>query len=165
MRTLAELTPEFARLDGVEGDLAAYEKALRNLVQRNHLPPTDQAGRVFLYDLPEAAAIRIAQIANDFGLSRAAIDPICRWMRDAYRGTFPPKPGLQPSNMSEAVRRVREGEAFAVTLTMDARRRYLVKPDWERPHRRKAPQEYPEIGGFAVPASQIIADLLPLFED
>lgn len=164
MRTLAELTPEFARLDGLSGDLAAYEKSLRNLTQRHHLPPTDQWGRIFLYGASGAAAIRIAQIAADFGLSRAALDPLCRWFTKPYL-YYPPKPGLQPTNAGEAVRRTKAGETFAITLTMGADRRYLVKADWRQEPRRKLTVQPVEIAGFAVPASTIISQLLPLFED
>ena len=174
MLTLTELSSHFACLDDIkEDDLPAYDKALRNLTQRHNLPVASQRGRVFLYSEGGAAAIRLAQIASEFELSRYAIGALTSFMASTHH--IPrPKPGLQPNMMEEAARRVRAGETFNVNLIMSADFQYRCEADWvKEPVNEKVDitlkqtgrDHAAELARFVLPASRLIADVCRAFED
>ncbi|MBB4120212.1 hypothetical protein [Martelella radicis] len=172
MFTLAEIIPVFASLDNVPAkDIARYEKALRNLVQRNHLPPSDQRGRVFMYDEGALSAIRLVQIANEFGLDRTAIDPLARWLAESGTRRRKVTGGwLGVTHSAEAVERVQNGEEFSVSLVLGADYRYCVEASWsldqpkservENSLRLAGLSNAPAIARFSLPASSIIVELL-----
>ncbi|MEI4473334.1 hypothetical protein [Frigidibacter sp. MR17.24] len=177
--TLAEIAAKFARMDGVEDDRhAPYEKALRNLVSRHFLPPTTQQGRVFLYDSAASLAIRLGQIASDFGLPRTSVDTLTRWLSaSGDRKLELPEGGLMGlSHAEEAIQRAKSGEAFNVHLIMRADRSVIVQQDWvsdravddQRNARMRAALKSlghdagPEIARFSLPASRIITEMLPV---
>ncbi|MFN3312578.1 MAG: hypothetical protein ACK46Q_03825 [Hyphomonas sp.] len=174
--TLAEIAARFARQDGVEDEHhAQFEKGLRNLVQRHFLPPTTQQGRIFLYDRAAAATIRLAQIASEFGIPRATIDTLTRWLSGSgeRREKLPSGGQMGVSHAAEAIQRLEAGEAFALHLIMTTDRTVFVRADWERDRPRseraenalrligKGPKA--EIARFTLPASELIAEILPLF--
>lgn len=177
MRTLTEISTHFAQLDMVQSDrLPQYDKALRHLTQRNHLPVADQRGRAFYYDEAGAAAIRIAQVANEAGLHRATMEVLTGYLSQTFKSeAFPPEPGLQPRIIDEAVRRTRAKEVFALQVVMTTDYRFRCNFDWPR----KKPSErirnaainagltqdsLPELSRLTLPASRLIADVLLAFE-
>lgn len=177
--TLAEIAAKFSRLDGIEDhDHAQYEKALRNLVQRQYLPMTTQQGRVFLYDNAAAVTIRLAQIAAEFGIPRASIDNLTRYLTNAGDRVKPVKGGHRGvSRAEEAIERVSSGEGFAIHVIMRADGTVVAKADWKSDRPADNPEDVsrvkealrlaglepkPEIARFSLPASRLIAEVLPL---
>lgn len=174
--TLAQIAALTARLDGIDDDQhTAYEKALRNLVQRHFLPPSTQQGRIFLYDRAAAVTIRLAQIAAEFGIPRTTIDTMTRWLsgsgdrRKHVAGGF-----MGVSRADEAIERVTAGETFAIHIIMRSDRAVIVKADWQaQPHNQKVEDallltgrdDQQEIARFSLPASELIAALLPLLKN
>ena len=170
MHTLTEITPVFAALDRVpEEGIPQYEKALRNLLQRHHLPPSDQRGRVFLYDHGAISAIRLVQIANTFGLDRLAIDPLARWLHASGERKRRVEGGwFGVSHCEEAVERSQAGEDFSISLICRSDYRFDVEADWhpgEPPSERVrqalesaglSRQAPPEIARFMLPAASLI---------
>lgn len=163
MRTLTEIADTFARLDSVASvDRAAYEKALRNLAQRHHLPPADIAGRVFIYDEAGATSIRLVQIAHAFDIGRMALESLTRFLADR-RG--------------EVMDRARAGETFNVAVLMGADGRFRTLANWSRlaedeagqARRQRAAQlagraHAAEVARFVLPASDIARAVLAAFE-
>lgn len=159
MYTLSKIAETFARLDAIAPeDRAAYEKGLRNLAQRNHLPPADVSGRVFLYDDAGAASIRMIQIAHAFGIGRMALEALTQFLA---------------GHRLEIMARVQGGETFNVAICMGADGRFRALSDWSRPaaddagreRRQRAAQmagraHAPEIARFTLPASEIARDVL-----
>lgn len=177
MHTLAEIAAKFARLDAVADDHhSQFEKGLRNLVQRHFLPPTTQQGRIFLYDKAAAVTIRLARIAAEFGLPRTTIETLSRWLSGS--GERKEKQGsgyLGVSRAAEAIQRVQAGETFAIHVIMRADRSVFVQADWtpDRPRNERIVQAAvaagvvntsPEIARFTLPASRLIAEILPLLD-
>ncbi|WP_108259131.1 hypothetical protein [Mangrovicoccus ximenensis] len=172
MNTLTEITRKFAALDGIEeGQHVQYEKSLRNLCQRNNLPPTEQRGRVFHYDQSAAVAIRLAQIANEFGVSRPVLQHLAYWLAETgERRTKVPGGWLGVSHAREAVERTKAGEEFAISVICGQDWRFRVEADWG-PKKVKDPElqaaiqaagraHAPEIARLTLPASEIIASVL-----
>lgn len=174
--TLAEIATRFARQDGIEDDHhAQFEKGLRNLVQRHYLPPTTQQGRIFLYDRSAAATIRLAQIASEFGIPRTSIEILTRWLSGSgqRQEKMPNGGAMGVSHAAEAIQRIEAGEVFALHIVMTTDRTVFVRADWERDRPRseraenalrligKGPKS--EIARFTLPASDLIAEILPLF--
>ncbi|AUM72925.1 hypothetical protein [Paracoccus jeotgali] len=178
--TLAEIAARLARHDDVEDEHhAQFEKGLRNLVQRHFLPPTTQQGRIFLYDRAAAATIRLAQIASEFGIPRASIDTLTRWLSGSgeRREKLPSGGQMGVSHAAEAIQRVEAGEEFALHIIMTTERTVFVRADWKSDREidpesqaradnalrliGKGPK--PEIARFSLPASELIAEILPLF--
>ena len=163
MRTLTEIADIFAHLDSVASvDRAAYEKGLRNLAQRNHLPPSDVSGRVFLYDEAGAASIRLVQIAHAFGIGRMALEALTQFLA-AHR--------------QEVRDRAQAGESFNVVVLMGADGRFRTLADWSRSAEDEAGQERrqraaqlagrahaAEVARFVLPASDIARAVLAAFE-
>lgn len=176
MHTLAEISAKFARIDGTEDkDHAAFEKSLRNLVQRNFLPMTTQQGRIFLYDNAAAVTIRLSQIAAEFGVSRASIENLSRWLSGSGERKEKQGSGWRGvSHAEEAIQRLEAGETFSIHIIMRADRSVIVKADWEPDHPRSERAENalrligqepkPEIARFSLPASALIAEILPLLK-
>ncbi|WP_112312477.1 hypothetical protein [Pseudogemmobacter bohemicus] len=175
--TLADIAAKFARLDAIEDDThAQFEKGLRNLVQRHFLPPTSQQGRVFLYDAAAAVTIRFAQIAAEFGLPRPTIDTLARWLSGSGERTKKQGSGFRGVLRSEeAIDRVEAGETFAVHIVMRADGSVTVKSDWQTDRGaddrvRNAALSAglvnvsPEVARFSLPASRLIAEILPLLK-
>lgn len=174
--TLAEIAAKFARIDSVEDEKhTAFEKGLRNLVQRHFLPPTTQQGRIFLYGHAATVTIRLAQIAAEFGIPRTTIDTLSRWLSNSGERKEAQGSGFRGvSRGEEAIQRVEAGESFAVHVVMRADRSVIVKADWERDHLRSERAENaarligqepkPEIARFSLPASALIAEILPLLK-
>lgn len=172
MRTLAELAVHFAQLDNVApNELTTFEKGLRNLTQHNFLPPNDQVGRIFKYDVDGAAAVRLVQVANDFGIKRASLSVLTRFLFDHGTANFGQKP---VSLIREAVDRAKAGESFSLSIIMGADRTYRCEVDWQKkPKSERVEQAFgsagrecsPELARFTLPMSAIILDLLPAFED
>lgn len=172
--TLAEIAARFACLDDVDdADHAAYEKALRNLVQRHFLPPTTQQGRVFLYDRAAAVTIRLAQIAAEFGLPRASIDTLSRWLSNSGERRVKVEGGyMGVSRAAEAIERVESGESFSIHVVMRADGSVRAEADWasDSPRSPRAAdairaargEPMPEVARFTLPASRLIAEILPL---
>lgn len=161
LHTLAEIAAKLGRLDGIDDDNhAQYEKGLRNLVQRHFLPPTTQQGRVFLYDPAAAVTIRLAQIAAEFGITRTSIDTLTRWLSGVGERRI--------SHAAEAIQRHEAGEVFSLHIVMRADRSVIVRADWtdERPRSERADNALrllhgPDIAAFSLPASYVIAEILP----
>jgi hypothetical protein len=172
--TLAEIAAKFGRLDCVDDEnQAQFATGLRNLVQRHYLPPTSQQGRVFLYDRAAALTIRLAQIAADFGIPRTSIDALCRWLNTSgeRRHILPSGGAMGVSHAVEAIQRVETNECFALHMIMTADRNIYVRADWKRDFPRSARVESAlrqinqgpkgEIARFTLPASDLIAQILP----
>lgn len=177
MLTLTEISTHFAGLDMVQRELLPqYDKALRHLTQRNHLPVADQRGRAFYYDEAGAAAIRIAQIANEAGLHRATMEVLTAYLSQTYKSdAFPSNPGLQPRMIDEAVRRTRANEVFALQIVMTTDYRFRCNFDWPRKQQSERVSSavtsaglikdgLPELSRLILPASRLIADVLQAFE-
>lgn len=175
--TLAEIAAKFARLDGVEDEQHAhFEKGLRNLVQRHFLPPTTQQGRVFLYDPAAAVTIRLAQIAAEFGLPRTTIDTLSRWLTASgdRRQATPQGGAMGVLHSAEAIQRAEAGEVFGIHVIMRADGNVIAKADWqsdtsgsERAQnalRSIGHEPKPEVARFSLPASRLIAEILPLLK-
>ncbi|SEN58034.1 hypothetical protein SAMN04488103_1067 [Gemmobacter aquatilis] len=175
LKTLAEIAAGFARIDGIsDEDHPAFDKFLRNLTQRHFLPPTEQVGRAFLYDPAAAVTIRLAQIAAEFGLPRTTIDALARWLS----GSGERKKRISDSMLKgvtyaeEALDRVTAGETFAVHVIMCVDRSVIVKPDWDHPRSEHAENALrligkgpkAEIARFSLPASALIAEILPFLK-
>lgn len=160
MLTLAEIAQKFAVLDALPADrMPALEKALRNLVQRHYLPPSDQKGRVFFYSDRATASIRIAFFASEFGLDRALLERLLFWMqtgRDHNRGTL----------IDEAFARVSSGERFHFYVVMSRDGEVRCEADWSREPGKvtEALADYfsskGEIGRFSIPVSEIISEIV-----
>ncbi|RDW14105.1 hypothetical protein [Paracoccus thiocyanatus] len=193
MFALTEIAAKFARLDGVgDENHAQFLTSMRNLTQRHHLPPTEQVGRSFLYDHGAAVTIRLAQIAAEFGLPRTTIDTLSRWLSGSGERKEKQGSGWRGlSHAEEAIQRVNAGESFALHVVMRADRSVIVKADWKtdrdaeieampddkrgeaekrRANIRQAAADIgvtnvsPEIARFSLPASTLIAEILPLLK-
>ncbi len=193
LKTIAEIAAGFARIDGIsDEDHPAFDKTLRNLTQRHFLPPTEQVGRAFLYDPAAAVTIRLAQIAAEFGLPRTTIDHLTRWLSGSgERKKRLSENMLQAvSYAEEAVQRTEAGEAFGIHVILRRGSTPIVAADWQsdrdaalenasEDERKKAEKsrarvrsamraigydEKPEIARFTLPASALIAEILPFLK-
>lgn len=188
--TLAEIAAKFARIDGIEDENhATFEKGLRNLVQRHFLPQTTQQGRIFLYNNAAAVTIWLAQVAAEFGLPRASIENLSRWLSESGERREKQGSGWRGvPRAEEAIQRLNAGEFFGLHVVMRADRSVIVKADWKsdrsaeieampngkraevkqrRANIRQAAADIgvtnvsPEIARFSLPASALIAEILP----
>ncbi|WP_054007893.1 hypothetical protein [Cypionkella psychrotolerans] len=171
--TLAQIAAFAAGIDGIEVEqFTAYEKSLRNLVQRHFLPPISQHGRVFLYDRGGAVTIRLAHIAAEFGIPRTTIDSLTRWLSGSGTRRKPTRGGFVGLSQSdEAIERVENGEVFALHIIMTADRSVSVQADWKKDTsasekvesalQQRGQETGMEIARFTLPAANIIAQFLP----
>lgn len=154
MKTVAELSQAFAALDHPD-DLQAYDKALRNWLQRHYMPPSETRGRVFVYDDARSVAVRVGSLAYSFGLSPFILDHLNRWLVE---------------HMPEAVRRSKAGETFQIHAAALEDRTITIWADWARPQDEtrvgksiKANIESRlELGRFTVSSNLIVATLAAL---
>ena len=170
MHSLSDISPVFAKIDQTsEEDFPKLDKALRNLTQRLHLPPSDQRGRIFLYDRAAVASIRLAYLAHECGLDRLALEPFARWMTQAGSRRKKVDGGkIGISNIEEAIDRANDGETFNVHVIFLDSGRTRCTADWtldeprsERVERNlQAIDTAEEIARFSMPASRLISRLL-----
>lgn len=61
-------------------EIAARDKQVRNLTQRNPLRPSDRKGRVDLYSLETACAIYATLVVSDYSLPRPVVSGFANWL-------------------------------------------------------------------------------------
>lgn len=125
MFRLSEAAVAFAKIDRISDDATpALDKMLRNLTQRHYVPPSTREGRADLYSIETVCALRLAQIANAFGIERSALDSLLRFLHSApnHPTRFRQGDGVRIAltHIEEAVERARAGEDFGVGLSLNS---------------------------------------------
>ena len=180
MYRLSQAAVAFAELDDLPDDqFPAFDKALRNLTQRHFLNPSVRSGRADLYSLPTISVLRLAQKAAHFGLDRAQIEALTRFLQSApsmpqrWRQLEGRREALW--HIEEAIERVREGEDFTCGMAMPANGRATPAMWWKAhgigsesqaildAHRQLVPQREAD-ARFVLEASRLIRDLLVKLE-
>lgn len=162
--TIRDAAAAFASLDETpQADLPALDKALRNLSQRVYLPPAGLDRNAGTYALHTICALRLFQIATNFGLGRLRVEAFAQWLQvqpvgPARRIEVPG--GYRPlSRIEESLERVREGEVFDLHIIMGPGGQFDFAADWQSDSAIPADlwPAQAELARFTLPASDLIA--------
>ena len=171
-------TEAFATLDGID-DLKPLDQALRHLSQRVYFPAFGRDGRADLYPLHAICALRVIHSASAFGLDRATVDQLARWLLMEPTGVARRvnidggQRAMSPAE--EAVERVKEGQVFDLIMSFRRGGSMLIFADWpddEAAAKTTADGVFESVGlpevqaveraRLSLPASALIKELLPL---
>lgn len=181
MFKIRHATEAFAALDN-DHDKKTLDQALRHLSQRVYFPAAGRSGRADLYPLHGICALRLMHKASAFGFDRSSVDRLAQWLLNEPTGPARRKKvdggyrALCPTE--EAIERVREGQDFNFVVSFRRGGFSVIFPDWasdDAPSADVVEAIFANVGmnkeradehlRLTIPASALIAELLPVLEN